>query len=116
MTFDAVVGTCFVDLDLAPPPNHGKRFAGFSRVRRLRSASTMTFEVSFGIDFSTFSKTWKRTSGAYSFTLSMVLGNEKPFNFGSKVHRFFMFFQNRSRGPFWARVAPRTALRRYAWN
>ena len=54
MTFDAVVGTCFVDLKLAPPPNHGKLFAGFSRVRRLRSASTMIFEVHFGIGFSSF--------------------------------------------------------------
>jgi hypothetical protein len=41
-------------------------------VRRLRSASTMTFDLPFCIDFSTFSKTCKSTSGAYSFTLSMV--------------------------------------------
>ena len=54
MTCDAVVGTCFGDLELAPAPNHGKRFAGFSRVRRLRSPSTRTFGVPFGSVFHHF--------------------------------------------------------------
>ena len=31
MTFDAVVDTCFVDLELAPPSNHGSWFVGFSK-------------------------------------------------------------------------------------
>jgi hypothetical protein len=54
----------------------------------------------FGIDFPAFSKTCKSTSGAHSFTLSMILVHEKPFILGSKFQRFFMFFQNRSRRPF----------------
>ena len=60
----------------------------------------MTFERSFYIDFSIFSKTWKGTSGAYSFTLSMVLGNEKLLIIGAIFHRFSVFFQNRSLRPF----------------
>ena len=41
LTFDTVFDTSFVDLELAQPPNHGKWLSSFSRLRRLRSASTM---------------------------------------------------------------------------
>ena len=49
------------------------------------------FEVNFYTDFSTFSKTWKSTSGAYSFTLSMVLGNEKK-NLSFSDHEISLLF------------------------
>ena len=47
-----VFGTRVVELELAPASNHGSWFAGFSSVRRLRFASTLTFEDPFGIVFS----------------------------------------------------------------
>ena len=73
--------TFFIDLELEPAPNHGKWFASFSRVRRLRSASAMTFEFLCGI-------TCKSTSGAYSFTLLMVKTLKKlPFS-----NYFFIHF------------------------
>ena len=39
--FGVVFGTRFVELEPGPPSNHKSWFAGFSRVRRLRSASTI---------------------------------------------------------------------------
>ena len=54
-----VFGTRFAALELAPPSNLRNWFAGFSRVRRVRSVSTMTFDVPFGIEFSIVSKSCK---------------------------------------------------------
>jgi hypothetical protein len=69
-------------------------------VRRLRSASTMTFEVPFCIVVPNVSQTRKNVSGGYSFTLSIFLGNEKPLIFRSKFQWFLMCFLNRPRRPF----------------
>ena len=46
LSFDAVFKTWIVDLELATPPNDRTWFARFSRVRRLRSASTVSIPCS----------------------------------------------------------------------
>ena len=60
----------------------------------------MIFEVPFGIVFSSFSWMSKNHEIDDSSTLSLVFGHQKPLIFRLKFHCFFMFFQNRSRGPF----------------
>jgi hypothetical protein len=52
-----------------------------------------TVGLPFYIDFSIFSKTCKSTSGAYSFTLSMVLYHQKPFISDKKIVVFSCFFR-----------------------
>ena len=100
LTFDAVFGTCFIDLELAPPPNHGTWLAGFSRVRRLRSAPTINFWPPFWRRFFDFFQKSTNLDFDDPYTVLARSSPSKPLIFRSKFHWFFMFFQNRSRRPF----------------
>ena len=61
----------------------------------------ITFEVPFGIVFSLFLVNDRKARKVFVFQyFSMVLNHQKPLIFQSFFHRFFMFFQSRSPGPF----------------
>ena len=96
--FDALFDTCFVDLELAAPPNHGRRFASFSRVRRLRSVSTMPFSILHRF-FDLF-KNLQKCVWSLQFRTFNAFRPSTIFLFPTEIRTLFIFCQDRPESVF----------------
>ena len=79
------------DYDTVPPRNHTPWFAGSSRVRRSRSASTMTFGSPFLIVFHCFLNDlkWRKV---FVFNLFQWFGTINNNWFSDRFHYFSCFY------------------------